>query len=77
MVLSAGLPVVRKLQVRLDALVRKTHHELIFQIGTLVHYQSTSYWDSMTILYPGETHPASPVIIFDHTEPSRTHEVNL
>lgn len=47
-------------------------HEFLFRIGTVLRYQSSSYWDVVTVLYTPITGIPYPVVVFENTTPQKT-----
>ncbi|MBM3922000.1 MAG: hypothetical protein FJ340_02200 [Sphingomonadales bacterium] len=45
---------------------------LVFRLGSVIRYQSSSYWDIVNILYEPITGLPYPVIVFENTSPQKT-----
>jgi hypothetical protein len=56
-------------------IIQKSHGELFLRINSLFRYQSTSYYDIVTILYPPITGLPIPVVYFENMSPARTFAV--
>ena len=52
--------------------IRTIKHDLIFRLGPLLRYQTSSYPDAYTIYYPPATRLPQPVVVFENTTPQRT-----
>jgi len=52
--------------------LKSSNHELCFRLGSVLRYQSSSYWDVVTVLYPPITSLPYPVVIFQNTTPQKT-----
>lgn len=52
--------------------LNKKGKELYFKIGPVIRFQSSSYWDKMTVLYPAFTGLSYPVVLFENITPRRT-----
>jgi hypothetical protein len=55
--------------------IKTTAHEVQMRAGALIRYQSSSYYDIITVLYPGGTGLPFPVVIFDNKTPQRTYSI--
>lgn len=53
--------------------IKTSRHELGIKVGALLRYQSSSYYDRVSISYPLATGLPIPVITFDNTTPQRTY----
>jgi hypothetical protein len=51
---------------------KHTRHEAGLNLGVLLRYQSTSYFDVVTILYPPITGLPIPVVYFENLTPARS-----
>lgn len=51
--------------------------DLRLKIGGLLRFQSTSYYDDVTVLYPTLTGLSYPVIVFRNSNPQRTVSAGL
>lgn len=54
------------------SLLKKSRSQLEIQLGGMLRYQSSSFSDSVTILYPAFTGLDYPVVLFDNQSKSRT-----
>lgn len=56
--------------------LKPEQHELLFRLGAVLRYQSSSYYDDVAIYYPaaGTGFPI-PVVVFNNTSPQRTFAV--
>lgn len=52
--------------------LNSTQHELLFRLGTVLRYQSSSYWDVVNVLYQPITGLPYPVVVFENTTPQKT-----
>ena len=52
--------------------LRKSSNELIFKIGSVIRYQSSSYWDVLNVLYQPITGLPFPVVVFENSTPRKT-----
>lgn len=50
-------------------------HEMQLRLGALVRYQSSSYFDQVSILFPIITGLPYPVVVFNNTTPQRTYSI--
>lgn len=50
-------------------------NELLFRLGSVLRYQSSSYWDAVTVLYPPLTGLPYPVVVFENSLPQRTFAI--
>jgi hypothetical protein len=57
------------------SIIKKTNHELQVQISSVFRYQSTSYPDDVSILFPAGTGLPIPVVVFNNTSPQRTFAI--
>ena len=55
--------------------IKTTEHEIQIRAGALVRYQSSSFYDDVSILFPGGTGLPFPVIVFNNTTPQRTYSI--
>jgi hypothetical protein len=55
--------------------VRTSEHEVQLRLSSLLRYQSSSYYDDVSILYPAATGLTFPVIVFNNKTPQRTFAV--
>ena len=46
--------------------------EFFFKIGPVIRYQSSSYWDRITVLYEPLTSIPFPLVLFENTTPRNT-----
>lgn len=46
--------------------------EFVFELGALLRYQSTSYYDNLVVLYPALTNLPYPVVLFRNRTPQKT-----
>jgi len=53
-------------------LIQINKHEFQIRMGALVRYQSSSYYDEVSIYYPAGTGLPDPVIVFSNKTPQRT-----
>lgn len=53
--------------------IRTSRHELEIKAGALLRYQSSSYYDQVSISYPLATGLPMPVISFENKTPQRTY----
>lgn len=51
---------------------RKPQNEFYLKVGPIVRYQSSSYWDEITVLYPALTGLNVPVVFFANSTPRNT-----
>lgn len=57
-------------------LIKTNNHQFQLRVGGLFRYQSSSYFDDLSIFYPaGETGLPVPAIVFNNTTPQRTFAV--
>jgi hypothetical protein len=49
-----------------------TKSDLLFKIGTVIRYQSSSYWDDVAVLLQPMTGLPYPVVVFRNSTPQRT-----
>ena len=54
------------------SMFRTQTHDLQFRLGTVIRYQSSSYWDVVNVLYEPITGLPYPVIVFENTTPQKT-----
>lgn len=47
-------------------------HDLVFRLGSVIRYQSSSYWDVVNVLYEPITGLPYPVVFFENTSPQTT-----
>lgn len=66
---TAGLQLTSKLGL---SFVRNTKNDFGLQIGVMLRYQSSSYYDEVTVLYPPITGLAVPVVTIINESPQRT-----
>lgn len=52
--------------------IKTSEHEIQVRLSSLFRYQSSSYYDDVTVLYPAATGLPFPVIIFNNKTPQRT-----
>jgi hypothetical protein len=52
--------------------IKASKHELIYRMGGVLRYQSSSYYDAAEVLYPALTGLRVPVIVFNHSTPQNT-----
>jgi hypothetical protein len=69
---TAGLQVLAHLGYNF---IKSSRHELLFRLGSALRYQSSSYWDVFSVLYPPITGLAYPVVVFENSTPQRTFAV--
>jgi len=50
----------------------QSKNELYLKLGTVLRYQSSSYWDTFDVLYSPLTGLPFPVIVFDNSTPRET-----
>ena len=53
--------------------IRTSRHELGIKLGTLLRYQSSSYYDQVSVYYPLATRLPAPVISFENKTPQKTY----
>jgi hypothetical protein len=66
---TAGLQVLTHLGYNF---IKSRKNELLFRLGSVLRYQSSSYWDVVTVLYPPLTGLPYPVVVFENSTPQRT-----
>ena len=69
---TAGLQVLTHLGYNF---FKSAKNELLFKLGSVLRYQSSSYWDVVTVLYPPLTGLPYPVVVFENSTPQRTFAV--
>lgn len=52
--------------------VRNERHECLIKVGTLIRYQSSSYYDGFGVYHPAGTGLPFPVVVIFNTTPQRT-----
>jgi hypothetical protein len=52
--------------------LNSTKSDLLFRIGAVLRYQSSSYWDEVNVLYEPLTGLPFPVVVFRNSSPQRT-----
>jgi len=57
--------------------IKEEEHNLLLGIGPLLRYQSTSYWDALSIYPPAGTGLPFPVVTFDNRTPQRTFAIGV
>jgi hypothetical protein len=55
--------------------IQTSHHVFQVRLSPLLRYQSTSYYDVVTILYPIITGLSIPVLYFENLTPARTFAI--
>lgn len=69
---TAGLQVMTHLGYNF---FKSDNNELLFRLGSVLRYQSSSYWDEVAVLYPPLTNLPYPVVVFRNTTPQRTFAI--
>ena len=57
--------------------LNSTSNELIFKLGGLLRYQSTSYFDNVVVIYPLLSNLPIPVVIFRNRTPQKTIAIGI
>lgn len=64
-------------QIGYNILKQTNKNQLYFIMGAFVRYQSSSYWEKITVVYPALSNLLLPVTFVEHYSPQRSYALGL